>query len=160
MSVKTDARLQEAERQNWGPSNSGTIKDIVPVLNIDPYEGRDGPCAYGQQTDNIYWEDMPIDSEIVKSHREWVSNRRQWSGVSKYLQESIEPTPHWIGIKPGGIGPPEPVPQNCSRAELTEYGPADYEQFITSQRRRCGQPVTRPSEMAHEHALPFSFFGF
>ena len=74
--------------------------------------------------EDTYWNDMPIDSEIIKSHRAWVSNRRQWSGTSKYLQENIEPTVDWIGIKPGGIGPPEPVPQNCARAQLTEYGPA------------------------------------
>ena len=110
------------------------------------------------------WDDMPIDAEIIKSHRTWVNNRRQWSGVSKYLQESIEPTVNWIGIKPGGIGPPEPVPQSCSRAELTEYGPADFSQFITQERRRCGNPVVKPSEMDHSYQPGgvgnFSMYGF
>ena len=122
--VKTDAALQEAERQNWGPSTLDVLKSAVPVLDYDPYEGKDGPCGYGQEMDKLYWEDMPIDTEIINSHKSWVSNRRQWSGVSKYLQESIEPTVDWRGIKSGMRGPPEPIPQNCSRAELTEYGPA------------------------------------
>ena len=159
-SVKTDQKLKDAERQNWGPSSSGTIKDLNPIMNVDPWEGRDGSCAYGAEMDKIYWEDLPIDSEILKSHRQWVSNRGQWSGTSKYLQESIEPTVDWRGIKPGGRGPPEPIPQSCARAEITEYGPSDFATFVTQERRRCGDPVLRPLEMEHFDAPPFSYYGF
>jgi len=152
-SVKTDSRLQDAEKQNWGPSHHG------PLFDVNPWEGKDA-CGYGTEMDQTYWNDMPIDSEIMESHKAWVSNRKEWSGTSKYLQESIEPTVDWIGIKPGGIGPPEPVPQSCNREQLTEYGPSDFSTFITQQRRRCGNPVVKPSEMANEGALPFSYYGF
>jgi len=115
---------------------------------------------YGQEMEKLYWEDMPIDPEIVKSHKAWVDNRRQWSGTSKYLQESIEPSVNWIGIKPGGIGPPEPVPQSCNNTQLTEYGPADFSVFVTQERRRCGNPVLNPAEMANEGARPYCMYGF
>ena len=81
--------------------------------------------------------------QLRKSHYEWVDNRRAWSGVSKYLQESIEPVVNWRGIRL-----PEPTPQNCNRAELTEYGPADFTYFVTQQRLRTGDPVVNPKEMA------------
>ena len=151
MSVSVDENLREAERQNWGANRSGVIDDTIPLYNNGPYVGG---------TDKSYWEEMPIDNEIVKSHNEWVANRRKMAGVSRYKPESIEPTTNWVGLKPGGICMPEPVPQRSNRAELTEYGPADFQQNITSQRLRCGKPVTRPSEMANSHALPFNFYGF
>ena len=160
-SVKTDAGLRSAEIANFGNPVDDIMQRVPAMASYQPWEGRDGPCGYGEEVDKIYWEDMPIDSEIIESHNNWVNNRRQWSGTSKYLQESIEPTVDWIGIKPGGIGPPEPIPQNCGRAEITEYGPADFETFITQQRRKCGNPIINPMEMAAEYrSNSFSSYGF
>ena len=95
-SVKSDGRLRRAEISNFGNPVDDIMKRVPAMASYQPWEGRDGPCGYGEEVDKIYWEDMPIDSEIIESHNNWVNNRRQWSGTSKYLQESIEPTVDWI----------------------------------------------------------------
>ena len=39
-------------------------------------------------------------------------------------------------------------------------GISDFSVFVTQERRRCGDPVLKPAEMAHEGAPPFSMYGF
>lgn len=138
------ARLAEQELWNYGlnrPSN--LVEAYVHTTPADPYEDQGNPCGYGEHLWNQFInEDAPINSEIRQSHNEWVSNRRAWSGVSKYLQSDIETVLDWRGIRT-----PEPVPQNCNRAELTEYGPADLYEWITETRKRTGNPVDTPKEM-------------
>lgn len=150
-----DDALRQAEKDAVGADR--TVFDFEPLLRVDPFEGTDTPCSYGQLLDKYYWEDAPIDSQTRKSHLDWVNNRKEWSGTSRYKQETIE-----LSIPSGwrGIRLPEPVPQSCDRAELTEYGPADLATFVTQQRRRCGDPVLAPKEMANVPALPFRSYGF
>ena len=137
------------------PNPNGGPPYAANFFDQNPWEGHNGPCAYGERADKLLWEDMPIDPLITKSHRDWVANRQQWSATSTYLPESIEPTLNWRGLRL-----PEPVPQSCARGELTEYGPADLNIFVTTQRRKCGNPVLAPQEQAHDFKLPFSAYGF
>ena len=161
--VTTDDALREAERAAWGVA-ADPIGQMPTLLSADPFEGWGGGACTNVYTDamnKLTWEDMPLDAEIVDSHRAWVDNRRTWSGISKYLQESLEPVPDWIGIKPGGIGPPEPVPQYCGRAELTSWGPSDFVGFVTTQRRRCGNPIVSPEQMVTcSGTNGFAMYGF
>lgn len=154
-SYNNDMKLKQAESETWGGER--TVFDFQPLLRVDPYEGSDTPCAYGQLVDQYYWENVPIDAATRKSHLDWVNNRELWSGTARYKQETIEfqPPSGWLGIRL-----PEPVPQSCSRAELTEYGPADFVTFVTEQRKKCGQPVLNPKEMAHVPSLNFAAYGF
>ena len=140
---KRENALNSAELQNWGPARSGTENDYSFSIGSDPWEGRNGTCGYGEEMDKLYVENAPVNEEIVKSHREWVDNRRAWSGVSKYLQESIPVVTDWRGIRL-----PQPTPQSCSRAELTEYGPADFTYFVGTQTKKLYDPVLNPQEMA------------
>ena len=141
---KKRVALQESELSSWGRVREGPMSyDYSFYTTADPYENG-GPCNYGGEMWNRFVnEDAPVNEEIRKSHFEWVDNRRAWSGVSKYLQESIEPVVNWRGIRL-----PDVVPQNCNRAELTEYGPADFTYFITQNRLKTGNPIVDPKEMA------------
>lgn len=151
---------------NWGRAKGGNSWDYLFYVDHDPYESQGGPCGYGEELWNRFVnEDAPINTAIRESHDEWVSNRRAWSGVSKYLQDSIPVVVDWRGIRT-----PEPTPQSCNRAELTEYGPADLEYWVTETRKRTGNPVISPKEMGgcFRQAgtgvgcsnLPFSLYGF
>lgn len=153
-----DAALRKAEQETIGAER--TIFDFEPLLRVDPFEGAhkgDTACAYGERLDKLYWEDAPIDAQARKSHSDWVNNRKEWSGTSRFKQETIE-----VSVPSGwrGIRLPEPVPQSCDRAELTEYGPADFAGFVTEQRKRCGAPVISATGMANVQRLPFKMFGF
>ena len=152
---QADAALREAEQE---AINGGTtVFDVEPLLKVDPYNGQDTPCNYGSQVDKYYWEDSPITTQARQSHLDWVNNRKEWSGTARYKQETIE-----VSVPSGwqGIRLPEPVPQSCDRAELTEYGPADFATFVTEQRKKCGNPVLSASVMAHVPRLPFRAYGF
>lgn len=153
-----DAALKRAEMEAMG--TDATIFDYEPLLQVEPYEGASGgdtPCNYGSQVDRRYWQDAPIDAQSRKSHLDWVNNRREWSGTARYKQEAIE-----VVVPSGwrGLRPPEPVPQSCDRGELTEYGPADFAEFVTSHRKKCDNPVLSARAMAHVPRLPFRAYGF
>jgi hypothetical protein len=155
--VTNDARLRAAEEEAWGSQR--TVFDFQPLLKVEGPNGNSGdtPCAYGQLADQYFWENMPIDAATRKSHLDWVNNRELWSGTARYKQETIEfnPPSGWLGIRP-----PEPVPQSCSFPMLTSYGPADFITFIPESRRKCGDPVMQPAEMAHVPRPNFAMFGF
>ncbi len=157
-------QLNNAELENWGKIRSGPVAPNTGVFYEDPYKSWSGPCGYAEEMENYFVENVPVNESIKKSHNEWVSNRRAWSGVSKYLQESIPIVTDWRGIRL-----PQPTPQSCNRAELTEYGPADYMYFVGSQTERLYDVVQTPKEMAgyyRESTAPgagvvsYSLYGF
>ena len=151
-SVAAEEALRAAETE----ATNGTVWNMYPTFDPGAH-ADDYPCGYGPQLDKLYWQDAPIDAQTRQSHLDWVNNRKQWSGTSSYLQESIEVVvpSGWIGLRT-----PEPVPQSCSRGEITEYGPADYAQFVTHERRTKGNPVLNPREMCHVKPLSFCAYGF
>lgn len=160
---RTEILLQDSELQNWGRTRAGPIGDTAFYFS-DPYHGFNGPCGYNDDMNSTFVnQDAPVNDSIRQSHFEWVENRRAWSGTSKYLQEGVPIVTDFRGIRW-----PQPTPQSCNRAELTEYGPADYMYFVGSQMQRLYDVVEDPKEMAgyYRPSVPsagqvdFSLYGF
>lgn len=109
-----------------------------------PYP-HDASNKYEAKLNYIEEHNAPIPQAAVDSHNQWVTHRKPWSGNNRIKQAPIEAQPPsgWVGIRL-----PEPAPVNPLRArQLTEYGPADFEHFVTETRKRGGQPVYLPADM-------------
>lgn len=135
--------INDAEFQSWGPVREGGMMDYVFSHSYDPWEGYDGPCGYNSHMRNLFVNAAPVNDSIVQSHMEWVDNNKPWSGTSANMQLAPVPVLNWRGLRL-----PQPVPQSCNRAELTEYGPGDLTYFVGSQVKKCDNPVLNPQEMA------------
>jgi hypothetical protein len=152
-----DQRIEAAKLELWDQPGEGTLGDYEPIMGVDELGGyaTNGGCGYGQKLNDQLAEYQPVDPRILKSHNEWVAQKRRWTGTSTRKAESIEVSIPWIGVR----GHPEPVPVSCNAQQIPDYGPADFEPYIRDSRRRCGNPVDTAAEMSGGDRLPFMKYG-